>query len=1136
MKSIDLSMIRDAGRPSILQLGFRLILAILVTLSCALLVQAQTETGQITGQVFDPSDALIPNAAITAVDISTKGSRTTTANNGVFVFANMSSGRYEVTASAPGFQSTKQIVTLTVGARLGLDFHLKVGAASETVVVQEVATPVNVETQTIGATISTEEVLNLPTLTRNPYDLVKTVGNTTDSDPSARGVGVSINGLRSADVGIMLDGVPNNNNFDTTVAIQTPLDSVGEVAVLTNNFTAEFGRALAGVVNVETKRGANAFHGNAYEFNRASALASNTFDNNANAIEKPVFVRNQFGFSVGGPIKKDKAFFFANPEWIRVRSQATQTASIVTSELLNASDINTRNFFSTYAKLKPGLIPLQVFRRGDVCSPSTTTGACATLDPAMPLYQKVAYNVPADSGGGSPQNTIMLAARVDYIVSDKTQMYVRYALQKQDYFAGTVTNSPYIGYDTGQTNTNNGVAFSLTHVLSPTMTSQTKLSYNRITNVQPLSTAPIGPTLYTTLGATSSLGNASIVYPGYSPFTPGNAIPFGGPQNFVQFNHDMTKLFGQHNLRFGGLYTYLQDNRAFGAYQEAVQALGTNRDTALNGLVTGQAHDFQAAIYPQGKYPCIAGVVTPDCTLTLPVGPPQFDRSNAVHEAALYIQDSWKLAAHFTLNFGIRWEYFGPQASRKESLDSNFFFGPGANLQIQSGTGRVYQSTDAANPLGGLWQKDWNNFAPRIGFAWDMFGNGKTSLRGGYGIGYTPNFGNVTFNVIQNPPNYGVIALTAGTDVPTIPITTNNAGPLAGSSVTKALGRVTLRAVDPYITTAYAHLWSVAFEHQFARDVVGAIEYTGSKGVNLYTINRLNIPGSKLLYANTGSATTRINDQYSYINFRTNNGFSNYHGMNLRLDLNNFRQKGLSMRVNYTWSHAIDNMSNTFSEQVTGVGNLGLLDPMNPKLDKGSAEFDVRHRFSLAGMWDVPFKSQNKVANIFLGGWSLIPNITARTGTPFTVYDSTNEYYAIAPRVMFSKPFRPVYTQTQSGSPNEFNYMTLTNVDSSYVNPVVGVADFGPFPGNMTSRNAFRAPGVWNVDFSIHKNIAITEGVRLQFRAEMYNMFNHSNLYVVWSNTDAWATSTITATKGVRADNLTTIENRNVQLALKLIF
>jgi outer membrane receptor protein involved in Fe transport len=1095
-------------------------------------LSAQTETGQITGTVLDPSGAVIMTATVTITDTGSHTQRTVMTSDGIYAFPNLQPGPYEVSATASGFQTVRETVNVAVGTKIGVDLHLAVGQQSQTIEVEERAALVNTETQTIGQVISTSEILDLPTITRNPYDLVKTVGNTTDADPSgaSRGVGVSINGLRSADVGILLDGVPNRNNFDTKVGISTPLDSVGEINVITNNFTAEYGKALAGVVNVDTKRGTNSLHGTAYEFNRVSALTSNSFDNNANGIPVSPFTRNQFGFSAGGAAIRNKLFIFANPEWLRVRSSAIQTATIATPQLIAASAANTQAFFNAFGHLVSGVYPLQTYTYGQVC----TSAACTLLPAGTPAYQKVAYNVPSDSGGGSPQNTFDFAGRIDYVLSDKTQIYFRYARFVADFFNGTVTNSPYAGYNTGENDAKDAFVLSGTHVFSPFFLSQTKVSFNRLSELQGLSTAPIAPTLYTTLGSTQSIGGASIVYPGYSPFTPGNAVPFGGPQNYIQLNEDATKIWGKHNIRFGGLFTYLQDNRTFGAYEEAVAALGTSTSTSINNLIKGQLVGFEAAIYPQGELPCIGGVVTSKCTLTLPVGPPNFSRSNLDHEAALYVQDSWKLKPRLTLNLGLRWEYFGPQANRNQNLDSNFYFGSGANVELQTATGNVQLAP--TSPVGGLWKKDWHDFSPRLGFAYDVFGDGKTSIRGGYGIGYDPNFGNVTFNVIQNPPNYGVIGLTAGVDVPSIPITNNNAGPLAGSSGTKALGPVTLRAVNPNIKTAYAQLWSGALEHQFTSDVIGAIEYNGSKGSDLYAIDRLNIPGSDLVYAGSGSPTARLNSEYSYINYRTNGGFSNYNAMNLRLEVRNFRRQGLTLRANYGWSHAIDNISNTFSETVTGSGNLGVLDPLHPGLDKGSAEYDIRHRVTIAAIYNEPFKSSSKVLNTALGGWSLIPNFSARTGTPFTVWDCTNAGYVYCPRIMYDKPFTPVYTQTPTSTPNQFNYMSLGNFDSSYVNPLVGVSDFGPFPNTMTSRGAFVTPGVWNVDFAMHKSFALTERFRLEIRAEAFNVFNHSNLYIVYSNTDASATNFITATKGVRADNGTTVENRNLQLAAKLIF
>ena len=1114
------------------------------------LLLSQTETGQITGTVTDPAGAVVPSAMVKVVRPSTETERsTTTSGGGDFAISNLLPGEYDVSVTAPGFSTFQQKVVVTVGARVGMDVKLDIGRAGTIVQVNEAAIRINTETQTLSQNISTQEVAGLPTISRNPYDLVKTIGNVSDADPGGRGVGVAINGQRSSSTSILLDGVSNSNAFDTTVAIPVPQDSINQFSIVTSDFTAEYGGASGGVVNVVTRQGTNTFHGSAYEFNRVSDLASNSFNNNAFGIKKPVFTRNQFGFSVAGPIVKDKVFFFDNLELTKVRSLGPVEAVVPTPQLIAASAPATQAFFAAAGHLKPNLMTSSVFTNADI---GCKTPACLALPAGTPLYQTVIYNVATDAGGGSPQNTWNDVGRLDYNLSDRTQMYFRYARYVENDFTGTQTNSPYTGYDTGNFVDSQGYALSITHVFSTSQVSQTKLSFNRISDLQPLGSQPVGPTLYTSLNSTGSLGGNDIVYPGYSPFSPGNAIPFGGPQNEATINEDYSINAGKHNFRFGGDFTYLQDNRTFGAYEEAVEALGTNVKTAADGFLNGELSQFQAAVYPQGKYPCVAGVVTADCTLTLPVGPPTFSRSNRFHEAALYSQDSWKLKPNFTLNLGLRWEYFGPPANSKPALNSNFYLGTGSNIELQSAGGVVQTATQS--PVGGIWAKQWTNFAPRVGFAWDVTGDGKTSIRGGYGIGYERNFGNVTFNIIQNPPNYAVVALQAGVDVPTIPITTDNAGPLAGSSGSKPLGRVTLRAVDPNIKTAYAHQWSFAIERQLSSDAIFALEYSGSAGEDLYTIDRLNIPGTAPVYA--GSMTTsRINPQYSTINFRTNGGTSSYNGLNTRFELRNFRRYGLTLRANYTWSHSIDDASSTFTTDNGSTYNLGLLDPLNPSLDRGDSDYDVRHRVVVAAIWQEPFFSKRGAANLILGGWNISPIFTARTGSPFTIYDSTNSDGNLFPRIMFDSRFTPQYTATPTGRPNEFQYLNLSsaNIDSSYVNPLAGDSDFGPFPPTMTGRNAFRTPGAWSFNAAVSKTFSLSERVKLDLRAEAFDVFNHSNLYLVYGENEVSsfvgtvndpALPIITATRGVNASSTFTgasvnngrLENRNLQLSLRLSF
>jgi outer membrane receptor protein involved in Fe transport len=289
-------------------------------------------------------------------------------------------------------------------------------------------------------------------------------------------------------------------------------------------------------------------------------------------------------------------------------------------------------------------------------------------------------------------------------------------------------------------------------------------------------------------------GRIDIVLSASLELIPAVPLPFGGPQKSVQVQHDVTQLSGAHRLGVGGTYTYLQDNRTFGAFQRGLETLGTTFGQALDNLLLGELLQFQAAVDPQGKYPC-GSVQEADCMVDLPVSPPSFSRNNRFHEAALYLEDSWSIARRLTVNAGLRWEYYGVQHNKNPRLDSNFYPAHDAPSPLAIRNGVVAIAEDSA--VGGLTAKNWRNLAPRVGAAWDMFGDGKTSLRGGYGIGYERNFGLVTFNVIQNPPNYAVLSLTSGVDVPSLPITIDNFGPLAGSSGSVPLPIVSLRALDP---------------------------------------------------------------------------------------------------------------------------------------------------------------------------------------------------------------------------------------------------------------------------------------------------------------------------------------------------
>jgi outer membrane receptor protein involved in Fe transport len=1122
----------------------------------------QTETGQITGTISDATGAVLLGAKVVAKSVNTGFARETTSNSaGIYTILSLRPDAYDVTITAAGFQSITQRVQVTVGAKSDVSVQLAVGNVTETVEVTSSAeNAVNTENQTLSETITSRQIDMLPTSpTRNPYALVGISGNVTEDNNSNRGAGFSINGQRSASTDILLDGAENVDSFTASVGQTVPLDSVQEFSVLTNGFTAEYGRASGGVVNLVTKSGSNTFHGSGYEYNRVSALSANTYQNDANGTPKGVFTRNNFGFSVGGPVIKNKLFFFNNTEWIRVRSSAPTEYTIIDPGSISSLGASSQAFFSAYGKLSPNV-------------KTVASGPCAKGSTL--ICDTVSFNVPSDAGGGNPGNTTMEVARIDYNLSSNTTLFVRYASFKQLDFAGVVNSSPYVGYNTGQTSYDQNYEISLSHFFNPSLGNTAKVVFNRLNGpVQSLGTAPISPTLYidSAASAISVAGGSSLnlIFPGYSETTPGNGIPFGGPQNLYQFYDDLSWTVGRHQFKFGGQFVQLRDNRVFGAYENPVELLGTNVSTGLANLISGNIYQFQGAVYPQGKFPCpknSSGIVqvSPACTLTLPVGPPAFNRNYRYNDGALYVQDSWKVIPRFTLNLGLRWEYYGVQHNANQSLDSNFVMGPGATIFDQIRNGGV----ELAQNGGVFWKPRYGNFGPHVGFAWDVFGDGKTSLRGGYAISYERNFGNVTFNAIQNPPNYAVISLTSGVDVPgNMPVFTDPAGPLAGTG-TKALPAVSQRAINQNLKSAYAPTWNLSIDRRLGKGVV-SVAYAGSNGVHLYDIANINPscvtdPSTGACISKGGGATylgdarlaNRLNYQYSNMNYRSDGGYSHYNALNVRYGVTNFLNKGLGFTANYTWSHALDNLSSTFSDGTPGGYQLGYLDAFNPKLNYGNADFDIRHRFSLSGTWEIPWMktSNNAIARNVLGGWGVGTILNIRSGSPFSIYDCTNFNGTSCPLWAPNSTIPTTGTSVSAG-PNLFNYIPLP-ADPTGANVVAntGVAlgiptctgldhvgcTYTTTGQSYPMRNQFFGPGFWNLDMNFYKSFKLTERLGLQFRGEFYNIFNHHNQYVTGLNLDVSSLSTpyIQTEKGGISGyaGQPTDERRNIQFGAKLIF
>ncbi len=1101
---------------------------------------AQTDTGQIDGTVSDPSGAVVTGATITVKNIGTAATRVEhSANTGTYLITGLAPAQYEVTVEAAGFKSSVSRVEVTVGGHSTLDAKLTLGSgATEVQVIAQGGAQVNTETQELSQVVDREQIQQLPSLTRNPYDFVALSGNISGGDNTTqsansgssenvttRGVGFNINGQRSSGTEILLDGVENVTVFGDAVGIRVPVDGVQEYRVVTSNFEPQYGRASGGIVNVTTVAGTNKFHGSAWEFNRLSAYTSNTVQNAQEGTAKGGYTRNQFGFAVGGPIFKDKLFFFGSTEWTRVRSTSVTQSAVPTPQYLAVAPANIQSYFSTYGGGKTFNF-LNTYTNAQLGNPATSKAAATlgvpNLPASTPIFGITSFSAPGNSGGGVPQNTYNILGRVDYNFSEATHAFFRYVDYSEVDQSGSNFASPYSQYDVGGTNKDQAYLFSASHVFNPNIVENTKLSFSRLDSSYSYNTALQNtPTLIVSPNAQIPGTGFFVQFPGFYDQNPANGgLPYGGPQNTSQINEDVNILKGKHAMQFGTQLINIQSNNAYGAYAQANEQLGNSRSVGLANLGTGNLFEFEAAVDPAGALPCVrnpytgALTQTTACSINLPASAPSFARSNRFGDWAVYGQDAFKVTTRFTFNYGLRYEYYGVQHNNNRNLDSNFYYGDGQLDATGIRTGQVY--TTPNSPIKSLWKPSYGTVSPRVGFAYDLTGDGKTSIRGGFGISYERNFGNVTFNVIQNPPNYAVVVLNSTATNP-IPVTNSNSGPLAGASGSVPLPPTSLRNVDQNIRTSQTQFYSLAIERQLASGSVVSLQYTGARGLHLYDIKNINglgsgnaLAGDALSDGNGNYGLTRLNSQYSNTNNRGSSADSYYQAVNVQFQSNNLHHTGLNITANYTFSHATDDLSTTFSES-NNAFSLGYTNPFNPAFDHGNSDLDIRHRLVIAPIYQTPwFTSSHSSLKSALFGWQVTGIYTIRSGTPFTYYDSTYNdsgynyaRYAPASGAIPKRTFKSIPSGQNGGGSNTYTLGNLPAAQSYYnqawsdqTGGAIQVSDWGAYPSNETSRNAFRGPGAYNLDAAVSKTIPIHEQINLIFRAEGFDVTNHHNLYL----------------------------------------
>ena len=1116
------------------------IVLFILTLLLTLAGEAQTFTGTIVGRVLDAQNAAVANASVTLINLEKEFEQHALTNErGEYTFELVPPARYRVRAESAGFAPIGVTVEAVVATPVRADLVLRIKQVHEELkVIGEGGVSVQTENADLGRVISPHELTELPSLGRSLYDFIALMPGATLSN-DAIGVGFAVNGGRTQSANYLLDGAENNEILMSAPAMDVPLDSIQEFYVQTNHFSAEYGRNSAFTVNITTKSGTKFFHGSLYDYFRNSALAANTFDNNAHQLPPPAFNRHQFGGTAGGPLRKGKLFFFATTEGIFVRSSGPNNFYVPTPQLLAISSPGTQAIFQRFPL--PSKLSLTDVRPESLCPYRSTcdlSGNGLVTIPAFAFTSRVGAH---DFGAGSPQNTLLATGRLDWIPRSNTQAFVRYAIENKDEFAlafqpySTKLDQPLYGH-------NQNASIDVIHNWSPAFVTESRVAYDRVTG-DPDRFGGDGYSVPAPPLPTFFIVNESISLPAGTP----GAF---GPTNGYQFFQTATYSRGQHLLRVGGHFLHLRQNYTY-AIGEMAEAGFVNTQAFVDGMLD----HYSIAIDPRGHSP--GQFVAP------PFVPPSFSRHYHYNEPAFFVADTWKINPRLTLTPGLRWEYFGVFHSpgSERLLDSNFYPAAGPNLLTRLANGQMLRTVDAPRELRGhFYLPDYRNFAPRMGLAYDLLGDGKTVIRAGAGLFYDRRVGWEFFRTFQNPPGYSVVSLDNVSLTPEIVRDQYAAFPNSPVLLSNSL----IWAPYVHLRSAYVASWNATLERELAGRLVAGASYVGSSGSRLYSLNSVNRIGSRGLLdpscvttriASDGvtpigpdySNCARLNSNLSDVRLEENGGHSSDHALQLRVDSQRLPRLGLEFGGNYTWSHSIDNRSvSGTSLSIAEIGG-GYLDAFNPGLDRGPSDFDVRHRIAAHFIWEIPGAAlSHPAARYVTQGWEISGFLSYQTGQPFGLADfGTPDFTGERTRPRLTGPLPRTTLIPDSLSADSYLFLPINEVyDSVTGRCIADAAPFacelsvnGPFE-HVLPRNAFRQPGLFFLNTALIKSFPLFhERAKLQLRTEFYNLFNHPNLYVNGGSTDV-STRSFTSANGDFVPGVTASfrDNREIVLALKIIF